>query len=249
MNRYSLLVLLLGIFNTSNSYSQNIKIAVAASTQFAIKELINEFQQQTGIEVDIIVGSSGKLVAQIISGAPYHIYISANLAYADHVYKEGYSTTKPIVYARGSGVIWTTKDDIDVSTGLGCVLMTDIKTIAIASPKIAPYGVLAVDALKASDYYKRIEDKLIFGNSISQVNQYTTLGTVDIGITAKSIVCSPRMKGVGKWIDIEGYYIDQGMVMLTYSKNHNQKNTQKFYNFLQSNTSHKIFEKHGYTVN
>lgn len=184
MHKNNLLLFVILLFNISNSHSQNIKIATAANTQFAIKEIINAFEKQEGIKVVPIIGSSGKLVAQIINGAPYHIFISANMKYAEHVYNEGYAISEPIIYAKGSGVLWTTKNDIDISSGLNCLLSDDVKTIAIASPKNAPYGVLAVDALKENKYYDKIESKLIFGSSVSQVNQYITLGTVDIGITS-----------------------------------------------------------------
>lgn len=232
----------------NQSDGQSVKIAAAANTQFAIKEIIAEFEKRENIKVLPIIGSSGKLVAQIINGAPYHIFISANMKYVNHVHSGGYSASTPINYAKGTGVIWTTRDNIDISNGLECVLNDDIKTIAIASPKNAPYGGLAVDALKKAGYYNKIESKLVFGSSVSQVNQYITLGTVDIGITSKSIVVSPAMKKTGKWIDIENETIDQGMVMLKYSKTNNQVNTVKFYIFLQSKVAGEIFTKHGYLV-
>lgn len=241
-------VFLLLFICTFSSFGQNIKIAAAANTQFAIKDLIKAFEKEVDFKVDPIIGSSGKLVAQISNGAPYHIFISANMKYATHVFKEGHAACEPIIYAKGSGVLWTTKNNVDISNGLSAVLNDNIKTIAIASPKNAPYGLLAVKALKEAGYYDKIETKLVFGSSVSQVNQYVTLGTVDLGITAKSIVMSPALKNTGKWIDIKGQYIDQGMIMLKYSKTHEQENTQKFYDFLQSDTAREIFEEYGYIV-
>jgi len=242
-------ILLLSIIFAFNIFSQNIKIAAAANTQFVIKDLIITFEKDADFEVHPIIGSSGKLVAQISHGAPYHIFISANMKYAKYLYKEGNTIAESIVYAKGSGVLWTTKTNLDLSEGLSIVLSDKVKTIAIASPKNAPYGALALEALKEADYYEKIEDKLVFGSSISQVNQYITLGTVDLGITAKSIVMSPLLKKTGVWVDIEDHYIDQGMVMLRYSELNERENAQKFFDFLQSEIAQDIFKKYGYIVN
>ena len=230
------------------SHSQTIRVAAAANTQFAMKEIVSLYESQTEKKVDLIVGSSGKLVAQIVSGAPYHIFISANKKYAENVYNNELASEPLYVYAKGSLVLWTTKE-IDLSEGLKALANSQIKTIAIPSPKNAPYGRLAIDALNAIDIQDTIKEKLIFGSSVSQVNQYINLGTVDVGITAKSGVMAAQLKGVGTWSDIDGFGIDQAMVLLKYSETNAQDDTRMFYEFLQSKESRDIFEKHGYTVN
>jgi molybdate transport system substrate-binding protein len=233
---------------TTTSFSQDIKVAAAANTQFAIKDLISTFEKNADFKVHPIIGSSGKLVAQINHGAPYHIFIAANMIYAEYLSQADQTIAPPIVYARGAGVLWTTRSDLDLSEGLGIVLSDDVQTIAIASPSNAPYGALAVKVLKEAGYYDLISDKLVFGSSVSQVNQYITLGTVDLGITAKSIAMSPSLRHLGNWIDIDQHSITQGMVMLKYSESNERKNTQVFYDFLQSEIARDIFKKYGYIV-
>ena len=142
-------------FFVTQAYAQ-IRVATAANTQFAMKEIVDVYENEVGQEVDLIFGSSGKLVAQIRGHAPYHIFVSANEKYAQSVYKQNKAIGKPIVYAKGSLVLWTTKD-INLSKGLSVLKAQKIKTIAIPSPKNAPYGALAISALNDLNIYDSIK--------------------------------------------------------------------------------------------
>ncbi|NRA92921.1 MAG: molybdate ABC transporter substrate-binding protein [Psychroserpens sp.] len=235
------------LLNTSGN-SQNINVATSANLQFTMKEIVAEFERENDIKVSLIIGSSGKLTAQIINGAPYHIFLSADTKYADFIYEEGLALGLPKVYASGSLILWT-YSNFDVSKGLKCLSESKINTIAIASPKTAPYGKLAIKALKENKLLNEINDKLIYANSIAQVNQYISLNAVDVGLSSKSSIYTPTIEDKGKWKEIESYAIEQAMVRLSFSKENAPKSTEKFYTFLSSKTAKHIFAKHGYIIN
>lgn len=223
---------------------QKITIAAAANTQFVMKALVDAFETRHEIKVDLILGSSGKLTTQIINGAPYDLFVAANMAYPMVLHERGLTLQTPRVYAQGVAVIWTLGSH--ELHGLKSLTETQFERVAVANPKTAPYGTLAVDILKTANLYSELKGKLVYGESISQVNQYVSLGAVDAGITSKSVVLSPEMQGKGKWVQIPDATIDQGVVLLKSNTPNTLRNTKAFYQFLQSPEAQEIFRKYGY---
>jgi len=234
--------LVVQITSCENNTSQKITIATAANARFAISELVDTFTHQTNIECDIIVSSSGKLTAQISEGAPYDILISADMKYPESLHAKGKTLMPPRVYAYGRLVLWSRNKN----TGLN-LQNQDIQYIAIANPKTAPYGFTAIETLQKQGIYKDIKDKLVYGESISQVNQFVYSGTADIGFTAMSVVLSPKMKNEGIWLEIEPENhtpIQQGAVLINRKYAHPE--ATRFYDFLFSSKAKKILQKYGY---
>jgi molybdate transport system substrate-binding protein len=234
-------------------FAQNsdITIAVAANVQYAMKDLKAEFEKESGIKTNVIIGSSGQLTAQIQQGAPYDVFISADMKYPKVLFNNGKAVEFPKVYAYGSLVIWTLKKGISFEDDYRELLKRDIQKIALANPRTAPYGVATIEALKYFKIYNQVRDKLVYGESISPTNQYIVSKAADVGFTAKSVVLSPAMLGKGAWKEIppEAYQpIKQGCVILSYGFNHHLKEAQLFYNFLFSGEAMKILEKYGYKI-
>ena len=230
--------------------AEPLTVAVAANVKYAFDELAAEFTKQTGVAVNGVVSSSGKLAAQIKSGAPYDVFLSADMDYPAILFKDGQATSPPKVYANGALVLWTAKD-VDLSKGIAGLADSSIKKVAIASPKLAPYG---REAIKALDFYKvraAVEPKLVYGESISQVNQYIDTKSVEVGFTAKSVVLSPELQGKGKWVEVpnESYApIAQGLVILRHGSENNGEAARKFYGFLFSSKAQAILTKYGYKL-
>jgi molybdate transport system substrate-binding protein len=224
-----------------------VTVAVAANAQYAMKEIVKQYEKETGKELELIIGSSGKLTAQIREGAPFDIFLSADMEYPQVLYKEGLTLSEPKIYAYGSLVLWTMKD-FDL-LNINVLLLPEVKVVALANPKIAPYGEAAIDVMKYYKVYEKAEPKLVYGESISQVNQYIISKAADIGFTAKSVVLSPEMQGKGKWMEIDkkAYKpIAQGAVLLKSSKERNAADAELFYNYLYSEKAKKILKKYGY---
>ena len=231
--------------------AQSINIAVAANVSYAIDELKQEFMKlNPDIKVKIILGSSGKLTAQIKNGAPYGLFMSANMKYPNALYKDNIAITKPIVYAQGTLAFFSVKNQ-DLSLGMNLLKSKSIKRIAIANPKTAPYGIATVEALKNANIYNDIKEKFIYGESISQTVSYAVTAT-DIGIIAKSSLYSSTMSQYKKdinWVSLDSKLytpIKQGIVLLRYSKN--SKAYKAFYDFILSAKAKEILKKYGYII-
>ncbi len=230
--------------------AEPLAVAVAANVKFVFDELRDEFKKSTGIEANGMFASSGKINAQIKSGAPFDVFMSADMEFPESLYKEGLAVAPPQVYARGVLVLWTLHP-YDMSQGMKVLTNTDVKKIAMANPKLAPYG---REAIRALDFYKlraTVEPKLIYGESIGQVNQYIDTRAVEIGFTAKSVVLAPQMQGRGKWLEVpkDSYRpIDQGIVILKHGAETNADSAKRFMEFMTSPKARTILEKFGYIL-
>ncbi|MDQ2752473.1 MAG: molybdate ABC transporter substrate-binding protein, partial [Bacteroidota bacterium] len=210
--QYRFIVFLLFLCVFANS--QKLRIAVAANAQFVVAELKKTFAKQTGIDADLTVGSSGKITAQIEQGAPFDVFMSADMKYPQELYSKGFTTEKPAEYAYGTLVMWSLHN-LDLSKGLTVVLNNDVQKIAVANPKLAPYGEAALQALTKQNILQEVKPKIVYGESISGVNQYLLSGAVDIAFTSKSVVLDSAFANRGVWKEVdENLYtpIAQGVV-------------------------------------
>jgi molybdate transport system substrate-binding protein len=238
------LLLLIGVILSAG----NIKIAVAANVSYAIEDLKAEFNTlYPDIKVQVTLGSSGKLTAQIKNGAPYQLFMSANMRYPKSLYADKIAITKPKVYAQG-GLAFLSSKKRDFSKGINLLKDKKISKIAIANPKTAPYGKATLEALTNAKIYNDIKSKIVYGESISQTLTFTLRAT-DIGIVAKSLLFSPRMakfkKGIN-WSELDSSLytpISQGIVMLK-----DNRDVELFYNFILSQKAKKILKNFGYIV-
>ncbi len=228
--------------------AQTITVAAAANMKYALNDIAKAFSQESGIGVKIITGASGKLTQQIMSGAPYDAFLSADVEFPGKLVQGGYTTTPAHVYAYGTLVLWS-DTGADLSKGVAVVTDPSVKKIAIANPKTAPYGMEAMNTMR---YYKVADNaaaKIVTAESISQVGSYVTTKAVDVGFMAKSIVLSPEMKNVGKWVEIDpkSYNtIDQAMVGLKNGSPENQIAAKKFLRFMSSAKAQSILKESGY---
>ncbi|KAA1246788.1 molybdate ABC transporter substrate-binding protein [Aquimarina sp. RZ0] len=227
---------------------KTVVIATAANMQYAIEEISKIFTEQTGIHCKLVISSSGKLTAQIKEGAPYDIFVAANMKYPNDIYKNNLSVHPPEVYGYGQLVLWTLYENIQPTVKI--LRNHEIRHIAVANPKTAPYGEAAVEVLKHYKLYDTIHDKLVYGESISQTNQFISSKSAQIGFTAKSVVLSSGMKDKGIWIEIDTNVhapINQGVVMIKGTQN-DLKVIQQFYDFLFSLEAKEILKDFGYLV-
>lgn len=234
-----------------STMAKDLTVAVAANVQYTFEEIRTAFEQETGIPVTGVIGSSGKFTAQIENGAPFDVFLSADMEYPKALAKERLTHNDPRVYAYGTLVLWT-MDDRDLFGGVAAAL-TDpsVRKIAIASPATAPYGRAAVNALKHLGVYNQIQGKLIYGESIAQTNQFITTKAANLGFTARSIVMADNMKDKGRWIEVDkGTYdpIAQGAVILKNAEKQHLEQAQKFFDFLFSDEAAAIFKKYGYIL-
>ncbi len=233
-------------------FANTLTIAAAANVSYAFEDLKKAFNKHyPNTKVRVILGSSGKLFAKISNGAPYDLFLSANMKYPNTLYKKSLALDKPIVYAKGS-LAFLSRKPRNFSSSIAILLKDDIKKIAIANPKTAPYGVAAFEALAKAKILDTLISKFVYGESISQTVSYALIAA-DIGIIAKSSLYSPKMKHFKEnihWATIDTKFytpIEQGMVKLKSAKNNPA--VQNFYDFILSTEAQTIFKQYGYQIN
>ncbi len=239
MKKFVLLLLV-----SSFLYADEIKIAIASNVSYAIKPLIHEFNKHNNTKIKIILGSSGKLTAQIKYGAPYDLFLSANMKYPNALYQDKIALKKPRVYAKGKLSLFSIKEKYlsNISS------INSATSIALANPKTAPYGKAALEAITNAQLLKQNKKKFVYAENISQTLQYAFVAA-DIAFVAKSSLYAPKMKRFKKninYVDIgENLYkpILQGIALLN-----EKKSTLDFYNFILSNDAKKILKQYGYGI-
>lgn len=228
-----------------------LTVAAASDLNYAFKDLVAEFERQTGEHVKLSLGSSGNFYSQIANGAPFDLYFSADIGYPKKLIDEGLAVPNSLYhYATGRIVLWVPKGSkLDVTKGMDILLDPSIKKIAIANPKHAPYGRAAVAAMEYFKVYDRVKDKLALGENISQAAQFAQSGAADIGIIALSLALAPPVQAVGTYwmIPQEAHpRIDQGAAIVKSSKN--QDGGKKFLEFLQTPAARAVMKRYGFLL-
>jgi len=238
------------ISGCGESKPEPLRLAVASNLQFAINPLVDAFKKSNPGNVDIILGSSGKLATQIMSAAPFDIFISADQKYPLELQKKQLTLTAPQTYARGELVLWSlaTNDKLD----LNILDLSQIEHFAIPNPKIAPYGKAAVEALKFYGWYEQLEEKLVMGENISQTNQFIINKNAQLGMTALSSVVSEPMRKQGVWTTLNPdafASMNQDLVILNKVKERGtEASANAFVDFLKTEEAKNILKKHGYKI-
>ena len=243
-----LITAFLAIVIQFHSAAQPLRIAVAANAQGLIKKLQADFKKKTGIETEVIIGASGKLTAQIINGAPYDVFLSADTGFPNQLFAQGFGLSKPKVYALGSLIVCGNKAT-DLNHWQRVLAGNSVKKIAIANPKIAPYGKAAEEALKFYGLNDKVNGKIVYGESISQVNTYIQTAVVNVGFTTEAFLYEHSDKSKLRWerVDQKSYNdIAQAVILLTHSKKTKLTEATRFYDYLSSPAAKKIIGANGY---
>jgi len=228
--------------------AQTVKIIAAADLRQAMSELADLYQTQNpGSKLEVSYGSSGNAFTQIMNGADFDLYFSADIQYPGKLKEAGLTLSEPMLYGIGRIVLWSSS--LDVSKGLSVLAAKKNLKIAVANPEHAPYGQRAVESLKFYSVYESIKDELIYGENISQAAQFCLTGNADAGILALSLALSPVMKDKGKYflIDQKSHQaLEQAYVILNPAKG--KKAPFAFAEFIETTAAKAIFEKYGFTI-
>lgn len=189
------------IVGSGAAQAEKLTIAAAADLKFAMDEIVAHFKQDNpNDQIEVIYGSSGKFHTQIQQGAPYDLYFSADIAFAQQLVKAGQASSAVVPYAFGRIVLWSSSMDASKMT-LDSLSDPKIARIAIANPKHAPYGKRAEEALRASTLWDKVEAKLVYGENIAHTAQFVQTGNAQVGIIALALALNPALAGKG------GYYL------------------------------------------
>lgn len=202
----------------------SLAVAAAADLQTVLPELISRFRRDTGVAATVSFGSSGNFFAQIQNGAPFDVFLSADIDYARRLIASGHADASSLYeYATGRIVLWTRNDSgIDVRGGLSVLKDERVRRIAIANPEHAPYGRAAAAAIRAATMDDAVRGKLVLGENISQAAQFVESGNATVGIIALSHAVGPALRSSGTYFLIPSTThppIRQAAVVVSSSRN------------------------------
>jgi molybdate transport system substrate-binding protein len=203
--------------------AQDLRVAAASDLQAALPAIAAQFEKETGHHLALTFGSSGNFSAQIQNGAPFDVFMSADIEYPKRLEQAGLAEPGSLYeYATGRLVLWTRRDSgIDPRGGLKVLAAAGVRRIAIANPAHAPYGRAAVAAIRHEGLYDRVQSKFVLGENISQTAQFAQSGNADVGVIALALALSPALMDAGTFVEIgaEAYPpIQQAAVVIASSK-------------------------------
>ncbi len=216
----------IAIFFMGHASAQSpLRLAAAADLQPVLPLILGEFRQSTGISVDATYQASAALTAQIQNGAPFDLFLSADTGYPKRLIAAGLAdaagspdSTAPVIYARGTLVLWTRKDSGLPPPSLELLRSPQLRRLAIANPDRAPYGRAAVAALVSLKLYDTLKPKLVTAENIAQAAQFVDSGNADAGLISLTSALTPRLASSGSFFVIpHDLYppIEQGAVIIS----------------------------------
>lgn len=243
-----LLVVSMLALSPASARAKSLSVAVAANAMPAMEEIKGLFRGRSGIELSLVSGSSGKFSAQIREGAPFDLFLSADADYPQKLHADGFAD-EPRLYARGRLILWSTKEGVDLSKGVAGLSDRGVRKVAIADPKVAPYGRAAREAMEKAGVLAEVEPKLVYGESIGQTNSFIATGAADAGLTAKSTAFAPQTARLGRWVDVSTDLhapIEQSLVVLKHGREKNPRAASRLAEFLLSAEARKVWARFGY---
>jgi molybdate transport system substrate-binding protein len=219
-----------------------LRIAAAADLEPVLPPILAQFEQSTGIHAEATFQASAVLTTQIQNGAPFDLFLSADLSYPKRLIDAGLAdaagspdSPTPIVYARGTLVLWARKDSHLPPPSLDLLRNPDLKRLAVANPERAPYGRAAVAALTSLKLYDTLKPRLVTAENIAQTAQFADTGNADAGLISLTSALTPRLAADGTYFVIpRDLYppIEQGAVIV--SKTAQRAQSHKFLDYLLS---------------
>lgn len=213
-----------------------LRVAAAADLQPVLPTILQQFERATGIHAQATYKASAMLTTQILNGAPFDLFLSADTGYPQRLITSGAADAKsPTVYARGTLVLWERNDAGLLPPSLDLLRSPRLKRLAIASPERAPYGRAAVAALQKLGLYNALKPRLATAENIAQAAQFADSGNADAGLISLTSALTPRLKSSGSYFVIpRDLYppIEQGAVVM--SRSSRRAAAQKLLDYLLS---------------
>ena len=213
-----------------------LRVAAAADLEPLLPPILEQFQRATGIHAVATYQASAMLTTQIMNGAPFDLFLSADLNYPKRLIDAGLAdSTEPVTYAKGTLVLWARKDSPLGAPPHDLLRDPNLKRLAIANPERAPYGRAAVAALTSLKLYDALKPRLVTAENIAQAAQFADSGNADAGLISLTSAMTPRMRADGIYLLMgQDLYppIEQGAVIV--SKSTQRAAAQKLLDYLLS---------------
>lgn len=248
----ALAAVIFGVSSNSRG-AETVSVAAAADLVYCLDDLNAVFKKShPDADLKVTTGSSGNFATQIKNGAPFDVFLSADVSFPRDLVKAGLADESTLtVYATGKIVVWTTHPEtVDVSKGLSVISDANaVKKLAVANPDHAPYGRAAKEALQHDKLWDAVQSRVVLGENIAQTAQFVETGNADAGIVALSLVLSPKLAKVGKWQEIpaEDYNkLEQAAILTKFGAG--KPLARAYLEFLRSPEARSIFDRYGFRL-
>lgn len=239
---FVLLLIVFSILLLNTAQAATLRVAVSANFSPTLRSLTLSFEKQTGHKIELISAATGTLFQQISYGAPFDVYMAADTQTPNKLVKNKLALTNSIeAYAYGKLALWSLNQKINSLD----ILNTYQGRLAIANPKIAPYGKAAKELLNSLKLWRNYNNRLITGTNINQTFQQARSGAVNIAIIANSQLIANGLNG---YVIPNNLYspIKQSMVILKRSKH--IELAKQFTTFIMSPSIQQQIKKSGYQI-
>ena len=230
--------------------AEEATVAVAANFMEVAERLEERFEEDTGHALTLVVGSTGKLYAQITHGAPFDVFLAADQARPERLVRNGLAVPgSRFTYASGRLTLWSREPGRVGRDGAATLRQGYFRLLAIANPELAPYGAAARQALENLGLWEGLKDKLVMGETIGQAHALVASGNAELGFVALSYVLSPRNETEGSGWDVPAELyapVRQDAVLLKRAAENPA--ARSFLDFLRSTEVKALTETYGYGV-
>jgi molybdate transport system substrate-binding protein len=241
----TLITLLLTLLAGSAMAGQ-LTVAAASDLAYGMDDLATGFRRlEPKAKVKISTGASGSLFAQVKNGAPFDVFMSADMEYPARMAHEGAADGKSLMqYATGQLVFWTSAPGVLPARGLATLRDPRVRRIAIANPDVAPYGKAARDVLIAAGLWEELQPRLVLGENVAQAAQFAHSGYAQAALLSLSAVRSPHLRKAGRFSVLEGATVQQGAIITNRGKDNPL--AARWMAYLRTDTARAILARHGF---
>jgi molybdate transport system substrate-binding protein len=240
---------LAGVLLAPAAHAEDIHIAVAANFAAPMKQLAADFEKETGHKLVLTMGSTGRFYAQIKNGSPFDVLLAADDETPQKLEQEGFGVAgSRFTYAIGKLVLWSpTPGFIDDK---GDVLKKGgFSHLAVANPKLAPYGRAAFETMKSLGVRETLQAKLVFGENIAQTYQFAASGSAELGFVAMSQVMEDgKLKSGSAWVVPANMHVPIRQDAVLLEKGKGKEAAQAWMRYLRSEKAREVVRRFGYGV-
>ena len=228
-------------------FADTLTVFAASSTKLAMQEIVADFEKEKPhAKVDIYFSATGKAFAQFTHGFKYDIFLAADTQYPESIVKNGDALGEITVYAYGAVALYSKNKEL-IQEGIEVLKTDKVKKISIANPRLAPYGVAAVEIMQNYGLNESVSKKIVQGDNISQSVQFVDSGAADVGFVAFSLIKTNAQEGEYMLIDQAKYKpLKQAFVLTKHAKD--KPEAEEFAKFLTSKKAKEVFEKYGFST-
>lgn len=238
--------LALSIFITT-AFAKDFVVFAASSTKLAMQEIVKQYElENPDTKITIYFSATGKAYAQLTHGFKYDIFLAADTQYPTSIVENNNALGEVTIYAQGSIALYSKNKEI-IKEGINALATDKVKKISIANPRLAPYGVAALEILNSYKLNEQVTGKIVQGDNISQSVQFVDGGAADVGFVAFSLIKQTAQEGEYLLINHEMYKpLKQAFVITKYAKE--KPKVKHFADYLLAPKAQAIFQNYGFSA-